>query len=117
MPKIDITSRFDLKKIEEINDKKFIADSYKIQKEFAGKDTVGTNIGGIRQVAKLQVDEKKVEAKAVTEMIVRTSLAPEPTSLFELVANSPFFMVTTSLDKNGKEVISFASFINNPVQK
>lgn len=117
MPKIDITSRFDLKKIEEINGKKFIKDSYKIKKEFAGSDTVGTNIGGIGQVAKLQVDEKKVEAKAVTDIVMLTSLAPEKKSVFELVANSPFFMVTTSLDKDGKEVISFASFIDSPVQK
>lgn len=117
MPKIDITSRFDLKKMEEINGKKFIGDSYKIKKEFAGKDVADTNIGGIKQVAKLQVDEKKVEAKAVTEIAMKTSLAPEPKSVFELVANSPFFMVTTSLDKDGKEVISFASFVDNPVQK
>lgn len=117
MPKIDITSRFDLKSMEAANGKKFIADSYKIKKEFAGKDVAGTNIGGINQVAKLQVDEKKVEAKAVTDIVMMTSLAPEPKSVFELVANSPFFMVTTSLDKDGKEVISFAAFVDNPVQK
>lgn len=117
MPKIDIKSTYALHEMERENNKKFMNDSYKFKGKFAKASNKPMNISEIVQVAKLEVNEEKVEAKAVTGMVMTTSLPPAPQNIFELNADSPFFLVTTSFDTNRKEVISFVSFINNPIQK
>ena len=116
MPKVDIKSTYKLHEMERENKKQFIDDSYTFKGKFKKASNRPMSISEIIQVAKLEVDEEKVEAKAVTGMYMTTSLKIEE-KIFELTADSPFFLVTTSFNEAGKEVISFVSFINNPIQK
>lgn len=76
---------------------------------------ISEGISGIRQVASLEVDEEKVEAKAVTEIVTKaTAVAPQQQQRILYVnADVPHFIVITSVE-DGVETISFMCLITEP---
>ena len=68
----------------------------------------------IKQVAKLKIDEKKVEAKAVTILAGDKSEAPiEEVKTLEVICDKPYFVIITSPSVDG-ELITFMALITNP---
>ena len=76
---------------------------------------ISEGISGIRQVASLEIDEEKVEAKAVTEIVTKaTAVAPQQQQRILYVnADVPHFIVITSVE-DGVETISFMCLITEP---
>lgn len=120
MPKLNIKSELDLYDIVQNSNKNYINDLYKFNGEFKHRSNNGMKISDLKQVATLEVDESKVEAKAITEMATEAMMTPpQENKVFKMDINKPFFFVVVS-SSNVEEVepvITFMSYVNNPVEK
>ena len=117
MPKISLKSKSDLKKIAKGANKNYVDLSYKFNDKFKNRENDDLQISSIQQVATLDIDESKVEGKAITEAAIElTSLAPGYDSIFTMNIDKPFFVVVSA--KTGeKDVVTFMAYVNNPNNK
>lgn len=120
MPKLDIKSELDLYDIAKNSNKNYVNDLYRFNGEFRYRNNDDMKISDLKQIATLEVDESKVEAKAITEMVTEAMMAPpQENKVFEMDINKPFFFVVVSNShvEEAEPVITFMSYINNPIEK
>lgn len=115
LPKVKIKTKIDLLVMGRLHDYGFSGILIPNENYMKPKDGKAEAIDSIIQVATLELDEEKVEAKAVTEIVIKsTAVQGEQTKILNVVANRPYFIVITSLEDNREEVISFISYIEEP---
>ena len=120
MPKLNIKSELDLYNVAKDANRNYVNDLYEFNNQFKYRSNKDMKISDLKQVATLEVDESKVEAKAVTEMVMETMMAPpQESKIFEMDINKPFFFVVVSSSPvdEAEPVITFMSYINNPIEK
>nr|WP_075574399.1 serpin family protein [Ezakiella massiliensis] len=113
-PKIDLTSNIDLFKTMEKNERDFVNKDFAVDQNVQNPSDESYRTRSIKQVAKLKIDEKKVEAKAVT--ILEGDLTATPIDnekILEVICDKPYFVIITSPYKDG-ELITFMALITNP---
>ena len=113
-PKIDLTSNIDLLKTMEANGRDFVKKNFAVDQNVQNPSDESYRTRSIKQVAKLKIDEKKVEAKAVTILAGDKSEAPiEEVKTLEVICDKPYFVIITSPSVDG-ELITFMALITNP---
>lgn len=113
-PKIDLTSSIDLLKSMEANGRDFVNKNFAVDQNVQNPSDESYRTRSIKQVAKLKIDEKKVEAKAVTILAGDKSEAPiEEVKTLEVICDKPYFVIITSPSVDG-ELITFMALITNP---
>lgn len=113
-PKIDLTSNIDLLKTMEANERDFINKDFAVDQNVQNPSDESYRTRSIKQVAKLKIDEKKVEAKAVTILEGDKSEPPiEEVKTLKVICDKPYFIIITSPSVDG-ELITFMALITNP---
>ncbi|WP_296257420.1 serpin family protein [uncultured Ezakiella sp.] len=113
-PKIDLTSNIDLLKTMEASGRDFVNKNFAVDQNVQNPSDESYRTRSIKQVAKLKIDEKKVEAKAVTILAGDKSEAPiEEVKTLEVICDKPYFVIITSPSVDG-ELITFMALITNP---
>jgi len=113
-PKIDLTSNINLLKTMEANGRDFVNKNFAVNQNVQNPSDETYRTRSIKQVAKLKIDEKKVEAKAVTILAGDKSEAPiEEVKTLEVICDKPYFVIITSPSVDG-ELITFMALITNP---
>lgn len=113
-PKIDLTSNIDLLKTMEASGRDFVNKDFAVDQNVQNPSDESYRTRSIKQVAKLKIDEKKVEAKAVTILEGDKSAAPLDNEKFlEVICDKPYFVIITSPGIYG-ELITFMALITNP---
>ena len=113
-PKIDLTSNINLLKSMEANGRDFVNKNFAVDQNVQNPSIETYRTRSIKQVAKLKIDEKKVEAKAVTILAGDKSEAPiEEVKTLEVICDKPYFVIITSPSVDG-ELITFMALITNP---
>ena len=113
-PKIDLTSSIDLLKTMEAKGRDFINKDFAVNQNVQNPSDETYRTRSIKQVAKLKIDEKKVEAKAVTILAGDKAEAPiEEVKTLEVICDKPYFVIITSPSMDG-ELITFIALITNP---
>ena len=113
-PKIDLTSNIDLFKTMEASGRDFINKDFAVDQNVQNPSDESYRTRSIKQVARLKIDEKKVEAKAVTILAGDKSAAPiEEVKTLEVICDKPYFVIITSPGIDG-ELITFMALITNP---
>ncbi|MDO5301133.1 MAG: serpin family protein [Tissierellia bacterium] len=121
LPRLELKSTMDLLKMSELR-------GYGLQGPIAFNEELvveetsdePTIIDSILQVSALSLDERQVDAKAVTEMM-DTAAEPyeEDLKTLEVDATRPFFLVIASHPKNGEGdyAISFMAMVTEPPEQ
>ena len=113
-PKIDLTSNIDLLKTMENNKREFINKDFAVDQNVQNPSDETYRTRSIKQVARLKIDEKKVEAKAVTILAgVKSEPAIEEVKILKVICDKPYFVIITSPSMDG-ELITFMALITNP---
>lgn len=113
-PKIDLTSNIDLLKTMEANGRDFVNKNFAVDQNVQNPDEETYRTESIKQVARLKIDEKKVEAKAVTILEGNKAEAPiEEVKILKVICDKPYFVIITSPSVDG-ELITFMALITNP---
>ena len=113
-PKIDLTSSIDLFKTMEAKSRDFINKAFAVDQNVQNPSDESYRTRSIKQVARLSIDEKKVEAKAVTILAGDKAEAPiEEVKILEVICDKPYFVIITSPSVDG-ELITFMALITNP---
>ena len=113
-PKIDLTSNIDLFKTMEANGRDFVSKDFAVDQNVQNPSDESYRTRSIKQVARLKIDEKKVEAKAVTILAGDKAAAPiEEVKILEVICDKPYFVIITSPSVDG-ELITFMALITNP---
>lgn len=113
-PKIDLTSNINLLKTMEANGRDFVNKNFAVNQNVQNPSDETYRTRSIKQVAKLKIDEKKVEAKAVTILAGDKSEAPiEEVKILKVICDKPYFVIITSPSMDG-ELITFMALITNP---
>lgn len=113
VPKIKTKTTLDLLRQSDMSDYGFRNLNLLLYKNFKSETKIPMKISNISQVALFEMDEDKVDAKAVTD-ISTTSMSLDE-KVFDMEINNPYFIVTTS-NVNGQELITFMNYIGNPEQ-
>lgn len=112
LPKLNTSTKTDIKAVFNILKIPKLLDNYKMDK-IADTPLV---VDKAFQVATLKLDEKSIEAKAVTRVDNVKSAAPSDSLIIRM--DSPFFIIIKDKSTNSnKENILFTSYIANPTQK
>lgn len=109
VPEMDIKSKIDLEKVEKNNGGEALFKPFKERNTIKRKDGSHETIyiDKITQVAGMRMDEKEIEAKAVTQMELKfTYLPPQDETLLEIDCTHPHFVITVS-----GGIISFIGFV------
>lgn len=113
-PKIDLTSNIDLLKTMEASGRDFVNKDFAVDQNVQNPSIETYRTRSIKQVAKLKIDEKKVEAKAVTILEGDKSEPPiEEVKILKVICDKPYFVIITSPSVDG-ELITFMALITNP---
>ena len=113
-PKIDLTSNIDLLKTMEASGRDFVNKNFAVNQNVQNPSDETYRTRSIKQVAKLKIDEKKVEAKAVTILEgAKSEPAIEEVKTLEVICDKPYFVIITSPSVDG-ELITFMALITNP---
>lgn len=113
-PKIDLTSNIDLFKTMEASGRDFINKDFAVDQNVQNPSDESYRTRSIKQVARLKIDEKKVEAKAVTILDgVKSEPAIEEVKILKVICDKPYFVIITSPSVDG-ELITFMALITNP---
>ena len=113
-PKIDLTSNIDLLKTMEASGRDFVNKNFAVDQNVQNPSDETYRTRSIKQVAKLKIDEKKVEAKAVTILDgVKSEPAIEEVKILKVICDKPYFVIITSPSVDG-ELITFMALITNP---
>lgn len=113
-PKIDLTSNIDLLKTMEASGRDFVKKDFAVDQNVQNPSIETYRTRSIKQVAKLKIDEKKVEAKAVTILEGDKAEAPiEEVKILKVICDKPYFIIITSPSVDG-ELITFMALITNP---
>lgn len=113
-PKIDLTSNINLLKTMETNGRDFINKDFAVDQNVQNPSIETYRTRSIKQVARLKIDEKKVEAKAVTILAGDKAAEPiEEVKTLEVICDKPYFVIITSPSVDG-ELITFIALITNP---
>ena len=113
-PKIDLTSNIDLFKTMEASGRDFVSKDFAVDQNVQNPSDESYRTRSIKQVAKLKIDEKKVEAKAVTILAgVKSEPAIEEVKILKVICDKPYFVIITSPSMDG-ELITFMALITNP---
>ena len=113
-PKIDLTSNIDLLKTMEASGRDFVNKNFAVNQNVQNPSDETYRTRSIKQVAKLKIDEKKVEAKAVTILEgAKSEPAIEEVKILKVICNKPYFVIITSPSMDG-ELITFMALITNP---
>ena len=113
-PKIDLTSNIDLLKTMEANGRDFVNKNFAVDQNVQNPSDESYRTRSIKQVAKLKIDEKTVEAKAVTILEGDLTATPiDDEKILEVICDKPYFVIITSPYNNG-ELITFMDLITNP---
>ena len=113
-PKIDLTSNIDLLKTMEASGRDFVNKNFAVDQNVQNPSEETYMTRSIKQVAKLKIDEKKVEAKAVTILDgVKSEPAIEEVKILKVICDKPYFVIITSPSMDG-ELITFMALITNP---
>lgn len=95
-PKIDLTSNIDLFKTMEASGRDFVNKDFAVDQNVQNPSDESYRTRSIKQVARLKIDEKKVEAKAVT--ILEGDLTATPIDnekILEVICDKPYFVIIT----------------------
>ena len=113
-PKIDLTSNIDLFKTMEASGRDFVSKDFAVDQNVQNPSDESYRTRSIKQVARLKIDEKKVEAKAVTILAgVKSEPAIEEVKILKVICDKPYFVIITSPSMDG-ELITFMALITNP---
>ena len=113
-PKIDLTSNIDLFKTMEASGRDFVSKDFAVDQNVQNPSDESYRTRSIKQVARLKIDEKKVEAKAVTILAgVKSEPAIEEVKILKVICDKPYFVIITSPGIDG-ELITFMALITNP---
>ena len=113
-PKIDLTSNIDLLKTMEASGRDFVNKNFAVNQNVQNPSDETYRTRSIKQVAKLKIDEKKVEAKAVTILEgAKSEPAIEEVKILKVICNKPYFVIITGPSTDG-ELITFMALITNP---
>ena len=113
-PKIDLTSNIDLLKTMEASGRDFVNKNFAVNQNVQNPSDETYRTRSIKQVAKLKINEKKVEAKAVTILEgAKSEPAIEEVKTLEVICDKPYFVIITSPSVDG-ELITFMALITNP---
>jgi len=113
-PKIDLTSNIDLLKTMEASGRDFVSKDFAVDQNVQNPSDESYRTRSIKQVARLKIDEKKVEAKAVTILAgVKSEPAIEEVKILKVICDKPYFVIITSPSMDG-ELITFMALITNP---
>lgn len=113
-PKIDLTSNIDLFKTMEASGRDFVNKDFAVDQNVQNPSDESYRTRSIKQVARLKIDEKKVEAKAVTILAgVKSEPAIEEVKILKVICDKPYFVIITSPSMDG-ELITFMALITNP---
>lgn len=113
-PKIDLTSNIDLLKTMEASGRDFVNKDFAVDQNVQNPSDESYRTRSIKQVARLKIDEKTVEAKAVTILAgVKSEPAIEEVKILKVICDKPYFVIITSPSMDG-ELITFMALITNP---
>lgn len=113
VPKIKTKATLDLLKQSDISEYGLRNLNLLLHKNFKSETKIPMKISTISQVALFEMDEDKVDAKAVT--LMEATSMPMDEKVMDMEINNPYFIVTTS-NVNGQELITFMNYIGNPEQ-
>ena len=113
-PKIDLTSNIDLLKTMEASGRDFVNKDFAVDQNVQNPSEKTYRTNSIKQVTRLSIDEKTVEAKAVTILEGDLTATPiDDEKILEVICDKPYFVIITSPYKDG-ELITFMALITNP---
>ena len=113
-PKINLTSSIDLLKTMKVKDRDFVDKDFAVDQNVQNPSEKTYRTNSIKQVARLSIDEKTVEAKAVTILEGDLTATPiDDEKILEVICDKPYFVIITSPYKDG-ELITFMALITNP---
>ena len=113
-PKINLTSSIDLLKTMKVKDRDFVDKDFAVDQNVQNPSEKTYRTNSIKQVTRLSIDEKTVEAKAVTILEGDLTATPiDDEKILEVICDKPYFVIITSPYKDG-ELITFMALITNP---